>query len=179
MASNSYDYHSREIKHHLDKNTDYKRKLKALHEPRDARHDSRTGPPGKLSSTYTPRQKNQSSALKALREKNTKVIGVGGQAQKRDAAVIEPFYSDIRNVFISNLVRQYSIPTKNRMTVNNNMIAFLIFAGVSWYAKMIDKFLLVQSAYTLVDLSLETLPTTYQFRDAAMGGGLASYYKLL
>lgn len=179
MASNSFDYHSRLIKKHLDTNNDYKRKLKTLNEPWDKTHASKSGAAGKYSNTFTPQKKNQISALNALKEKNTKVIGNNGAAQKRDAAVIEPFYADIRNIFISNLVRQYSIPTKNRMTVNNNMVAFIILGGVSWYTGVIDKFLLIQSAFTLVDLSLETLPTTYQFRDAAMGGGLASYYKKL
>lgn len=177
MANNSFDHHRARVIQSTK--NDYQIKYNALTNPRDEQYDKRSREPGKFWSTHNDNRKKHSLAVKAYREKNTRTIGQMSVAQTPKAATIEPFYNDFRNLFVSNLVREYSIPVKNKETVNNNLAVAILLGGLAHYVGMLDKYLVLQSTYTLLDLTLESLPISYEFRDLALGGGLGDYHKKL
>lgn len=175
MTSHSYDFHKSRVQGYGKNKLHRAMKLAQDDGLMTILDDSHRAPPHKL---ITDAQRANNIARQLWVKERTNRIGVQTAYQERDATVIEPFYRDPRNVMISNLVRQFSVPVKNGHTVKTNLMVYFLIAGGFWYTGRLESFMLVQSAYTLLDVLLESLPIDKVYRNAAVGGGLEDYFLL-
>lgn len=171
MTSHTYEFHKDRVKK-VDK-TERKKLIDNIQSPHFNNHVSNAS---HFAGDITPLVTSHSLARKAIREEKYKGIGVSDEYQKKQAAVLEPFYRDPRNLAISNLVRGFTIPLKNRKTLINNLMISTGIGAISWYFGKLDNYLMIQSAYALFDLILETLPLSSNLRNVGVGGGLEDYF---
>ena len=169
MTSHSFDFHKQRVKDHYNEIQ--------VEDPHVTVKNNRTVNK-QMGGDHTSVKKTNNKARKSVAKKGFAGVDIHQEYQKRDAAVITPFTRDLRNLMLSNIIRAHSIPVKNDVTVRDNLMVSILLGVGSWYFGYLNKYVLIQTCYSFIDVLLETLPISTELRNVAIGGGLDHYYVL-